>query len=246
MTSRNTNLNMTNAGLKPVAIRIFAASMVSLTLVGCRTLEDPGQVQSWELVDPAQRHPIMVSQAPSRLKVRVRQGEDGLSTHQRARVATFLARFRANGMGNSRLTIAAPSGSPNEIAAMHAVADIRDLVSDYGFSDGIVSVEAFHDENNPQPPVTLSYTRFVAKGPQCGDWSSNLADNPRNLDYPNFGCAYQRNIAAMIANPADLVRPRTMTARDSQRRDVQFGKYYKGQSTGAKRSSDERASVKGN
>ena len=234
------------SGVKPVAIKVFATAAVTLTLVGCRTLEDPGQVQSWTLVDSAQRHPIIVKKSPSRIKVGVRQGENGLSAHQRARISNFLGRFRASGTGDSKLVISAPSGSPNEVAAMHAVADIRDLVSDYGIADDIVRVEAFHDEDNPQPPIRLSYTRFVAKGPECGDWSTNLADNPRNLDYPNFGCAYQRNIAAMVANPADLLEPRSTTGRDATRRDVVYGKYYKGSSTVAKKTKAEKARVKGN
>ena len=244
MKSRNKHSNISLSGVKPVAIKVLAAATVSLTLVGCRTLEDPGRVQSWTLVDPSQRHPIIVKKSPSRINVGVSAGENGLNPHQRARVIGFLGQFRSSGMDKSKLLIAAPSGSPNEVAAMHAVADIRDLVSDYGFKDDIVSVEAFHDEDNPQPPIRLSYTRYVAQGPECGDWSANLADNPRNLDYPNFGCAYQRNIAAMVSNPADLLGPRTMTARDSTRRDVVFGKYYKGESTISKRSKDERARVK--
>lgn len=233
----------TLSGVKPVAVKALTLSILALSLAGCRTLEDPGQVTNWTLVDPSQRHPIMVKKEPSKIHVRVSQGSDGLTPHQRSRVANFLSHYRTMGMGNSKLVIAAPSGSPNEVAAMHAVADIRDLVSQYGFSDDIVSVEAFHDENNPQPPVRVSYLRYVAKGPECGDWSTNLAENPRNLHYPNFGCAQQANLAAMISNPADLIEPRTSTDRDSDRRDVSYGKYIKGESTISSKKKDERAST---
>jgi pilus assembly protein CpaD len=37
----------------------------------------------------------------------------------------------------------------------------------------------------------------------------------------------------MVANPADLLGPRTMTPRDSTRRDVAYGKYINGEQTGA-------------
>jgi len=231
------------SGVKPVTAKLLAAGLVALALSGCRTLEDPGEVTNWTLVDASQRHPIMVKQSPSKIRLRVHQGADGLTPHQRARLTNFLVQYRRTGMGNSKLVIAAPSGSPNEIAAMHAVADIRDLVSESGFSDDIVSVEAFHDEADPQPPIRVSYLRYVAQAPQCGDWSVNLADNPRNLHYPNFGCAQQANLAAMVANPADLLEPRTGGARDSSRRDVVYGKYVKGDSTIAKKTKDERAST---
>ena len=57
---------------------------------------------------------------------------------------------------------------------------------------------------------------------------------------PNLGCANQHNLAAMVANPADLLGPRSETARPSERRDVTWGKYVQGQSTGANKSADER------
>lgn len=243
MKSRNQLGTKCLSGVKPATVKLLAVSVVALGLTGCRSLEDPGQITNWTLVDPSQRHPIMVKQSPSKIHLSVHQGADGLTPHQRARLSNFLAQYRATGMGNSKLVVAAPSGSPNEVAAMHAVADIRDLISESGFSDDIVSVEAFHDESDPQPPIRVSYLRYVAKGPECGDWSSNLADNPRNLHYPNFGCAQQANLAAMVANPADLLEPRTSAGRDSTRRDVVFGKYYKGESTISSKKKDERASA---
>jgi len=55
-----------------------------------------------------------------------------------------------------------------------------------------------------------------------------------------MGCAGQRNLAGMVANPADLLGPRTMTSRDSNRRDDMYAKYVKGAPLAAK---DEAATV---
>ena len=46
---------------------LLTVSLLALTLAGCKTLDDdPGaHVAGWTLVDPTQRHPIMVSQQPS-------------------------------------------------------------------------------------------------------------------------------------------------------------------------------------
>ena len=74
----------------------------------------------------------------------------------------------------------------------------------------------------------------MAEAPDCGqDWSQNLARNYQNVPYPNFGCATQRNFAVMVANPADLLGPRTMTERSADRRDVAFDKYVRGEAVGA-------------
>jgi pilus assembly protein CpaD len=86
----------------------------------------------------------------------------------------------------------------------------------------------------------VSYLRFVAQPPPCGNWSTNLAEEPMNVPYPDFGCANQHNLGAMVANPADLLGPRSETARDSERRDQVFTKYVKGEPTGARKSADER------
>ena len=83
----------------------------------------------------------------------------------------------------------------------------------------------------PARPIRLSYLRYVAEAPECGQWPTNLADDQRNLPYPNFGCAQQHNLAAQIANPADLLGPRTMDPADPERRAVVLDKYRRGAST---------------
>ncbi len=49
-------------------------------------------------------------------------------------------------------------------------------------------------------------TRSRATVPGCPDWSSNSDFNPNNGLSSNYGCATNSNLAAMIANPEDLIR----------------------------------------
>jgi len=233
------------AGARSAASRLFTLLLLALALAGCKTLDDePGaHVAGWTLIDPAQRHPIMVSEKPAVISMRIPRGSQGLTPSQRAQVADFLERFRAADAGNSKLVIFVPSGSPNESAAVRAVADIRQLIAAYSFADNNVAIEPYGDRS-ADAPIRLSYLRYVAEGPECGRWTSNLADDPRNLPYPNFGCAQQRNLAAQVANPADLLGPRTMDPADQERRVVVFDKYRQGRPTGADKSTDERIQVK--
>jgi len=214
--------------------KIFAIALLSIASGGCQHDQAPGpQVAGWTLVDPEQRHPILVSQQPATLSLRVSPNSDGLTPAQRARVLEFSSRSKASDAGNSRIVISAPSGSANEGASMQAADEARRLLINTGYSETTIAVEAYQASGR-DAPVRLSYMRYVADAPNCGqDWSENLARTYQNTPYPNFGCAAQRNLAVMVANPADLLGPRTMTSRDSNRRDDMYSKYVKGQTIGA-------------
>lgn len=227
--------------------KALLVSCAALALAGCRDPYEMGHnVTAWSITDHSQRHPILVSKEPARLTLAVPRRGYGLTPSQRARLLSFLSRYRAQDAGNSSIHIAAPSGSANEVSAMHAVHEVRELIEDLGFDGTTVRVDAYQDHKRANPPIRVSYFQYVAEGPECGDWSKNLAKNPKGLAYPDFGCADQNNLAAMVANPADLLGPRTMTPRSGERRDVTWGKYKTGDSTASQRTQDERVQVEGN
>ncbi len=196
------------------------------------------------MIDASQRHPIIVSEQPANLSLRVARGAHGLTPHQRAKLSDFLARYRGSDTGNGRLTMNVPSGSPNEISSLRAVEDARSIVRDFGIDDTRVAVAAYYADNDHQPPIRVSYTRFVAEAPECGNWPTNVSDDTRNLPHPNLGCSTQRNFAMQVANPADLLGPRTMTPTTSERRDVKWEKFNQGETVVSKKDGDERASTK--
>jgi pilus assembly protein CpaD len=225
-----------------VLAKALAVSVLTLGVAGCEHMEEkPSQTAGWSLLEPAHRHPILVTQQPHNISLRVPRGQHGMAPSQRAQVYSFLTKYRSQDSGNSKIVISVPAGSANEVAAMSAVADMRPILSEQGFSDASISIEPYHAEGDPQPPIRVSYLRYNAEAPECGRWPDNLAESKRNLNYHNFGCAQQRNLAAQIANPADLLGPRTMTSSNADRRDVVYEKYTKGEVSHAARSPDERA-----
>jgi pilus assembly protein CpaD len=237
----------TASGSRPAAVCLAALSLLAFALAGCKSLDEPGRhLAGWTIIDPTQRHPIMVSEQPATMSTHIAKGSLGLTPAQKSQVATFLERYRASDAGNSKLVIAVPSGTANETAAVRAVNDMRQLIAAYGFSDASVAIEPYRERRNAEAPIRLSYLRYVAEGPECGQWTSNLAEDYRNLPHPNLGCAQQRNLAAQIANPADLLGPRTMDPAEQERRSVVFDRYRQGRVTGADRAPDERIQVRGN
>lgn len=55
-----------------------------------------------------------------------------------------------------------------------------------------------------QARVTIQRSR--ASVPGCPDWSATSDATLGNGISPNYGCAYNSNLAAMVANPEDLIK----------------------------------------
>jgi pilus assembly protein CpaD len=223
------------AGTKRSSLaKLLLIACLPVALAGCEHDRVGPQVAGWQLIDPEQRHPILVSQQPAVLNVHVASGSEGLTPSQRGRLMDFVDRSRASDAGNSRFIISAPAGSANEGAALDAATDAKRLLLASGYSESSIATEAYHATSR-NAPLRISYMRYVADAPDCGqDWSQNLARNYQNTPYPNFGCSSQHNLAVMVANPGDLLGPRTMTPRDANRRDDMYGKYVAGRELGAK------------
>jgi pilus assembly protein CpaD len=76
------------------------------------------------------------------------------------------------------------------------------------------------------PPVTagnitpgtarIVVTRSTASVPNCPNWSKTTEANYNSANHPNYGCAVNSNLAAMVADPEDLVRGRESTPRNSR------------------------------
>ncbi len=213
---------------------------VAALVAGCNAHAGK-QVRGWVIADPSERHPIHVDKREALLEISVPRGADSMTHQQRADAYEFVANYKSGGEG--RLVIRAPSGSPNEIAAMRAVDEVRRMVRRAGISSRAVHFEPYTADGDPFAAVRMSYERIVAIAPKCGHWPKNLGQDPRNLPHANFGCAQQRNLAHMVADPRDLLGPRQSTPRSSERRDVVWDKYIKGETTITERSDEEKAKV---
>ena len=65
-----------------------------------------------------------------------------------------------------------------------------------------------------QPIVSRTATGSVATVPGCPDWSRASQPEFEASTGSNYGCATRSNLAAMIADPMDLVSPRIADGTD--------------------------------
>lgn len=85
-------------------------------------------------------------------------------------------------------------------------AQVAEVADRYGL---LLSTDTPITAGRPQPGTTrVIVSRAAASVPGCPNWHE-IGDGTLNATSPNFGCAVNSNLAAMIANPSDLVLGQT-------------------------------------
>jgi len=96
-----------------------------------------------------------------------------------------------------RVTIEDPMMSPGTRNAIKALAGRRGIL----LSEGAPVTSGYIQPGNARVVIT----RSSASVPGCPDWSVESEMNYNNATNPGFGCSTNTNLAAMVANPEDLV-----------------------------------------
>lgn len=218
---------------------------LALLVTGCQTdtadiagVQQTGSIEAFRTED---RHPITVVKSEVQLEIEVPGYARRLTPRQHNRVKAFLAEYKS--LGESAITISVPSGGRNEGAAMSVLGQIRKSMASAGVRATAVRYTPYYARRSSEAPIILGFERYKAQASPCGMWPKNIAEAPNNKPYANFGCATQNNLAAMVANPYDLVEPRTMSPADAQRRATILKLYREGEVTSATRSTDEKANA---
>ncbi|WP_417688027.1 CpaD family pilus assembly protein [Roseibium sp.] len=225
--------------LLKVGLCISAAAIVA----GCKTTTDESQMGYMASNDYRLRHPIVLTEQPEVLDLPVGAATRNLNSNIADSVTYFAQQARTN--GNGSVDIQVPAGAANE-AAVHAVVPaIRSALSRGGVAANRIATRTYAvDDPGADAPIRLSYERVMASTGKCGEWPENIGGKANaNTDYQNFGCASQANLAAMVANPADLIAPRAPTAGDQMRRAVVYEKYRAGAVTASEYKEGEGAKV---
>jgi len=219
------------------AIRLGVALVgLSIALGACVHNDEVVTVDSVAPNDYRLRHPIAVQEADQSIVIFVGHARGGLSAEQRADVLGLAKTWLHEGSG--AITADLPVDTPNARAAADSFREIRALLAAAGVPARGIIVRNYHPEDQRQlATIRLNYPKISAVAGPCGLWPEDLGPSIKNKSYYenksyyNFGCANQRNLAAMVDNPSDLVQPRPETAAYTARRTQAFDKYRKGTPT---------------
>lgn len=209
-------------------------------LTACAGIPKP-EVASTPLATQADRHEPTAEAAVQRLELNVAPGQTQLAANERAQLAAFANDYLRYGHGP--LALETPSGGANSESASVLAADARRALADAGVSYAAIAGST-RDAGGETLPILVSFNRFEAQAPDCAPlYEQDLGHQSNNQPWTSFGCATNFNLASMVEDPADLLRPRDMAARDSERRDTVMDAYRAGEQTHAERSNDERVTI---
>ena len=232
-------------GRTGLAVRAALVAGCGLFLCACNTDQ---QVTGTPEVptDYRQRHPITITEADHTLEVFVGSNRGRLNASQRAEVLAFGQAWKREATGGVAVDL--PVGTSNERAAAEAMRMVRSILTASGVPpDGIV-VRGYRPSHGGLATIRISYPRISAQAGPCGIWPEDIGPS-FNRDYfenqpPWYqGCATQRNLAAMVENPADLVQPRAETPAYEMRRTVVMEKYRSGTGSQTQGQSTDTAKI---
>ena len=152
--------------------------------------------------------------------------EAGLAPGEAVRYHELVLSFINNGGGP--FTVIVPEGGDRGNAEAHAIA-----LKNYSLQVGLRPEELdmrIAELDGQKGPIVVSYSEYAVEAPRCGKHSANASYNPENLPAPDWGCSIYNNYAAMVSNPADIVRARIPSKADGNKSSPELEAYRLGRS----------------
>lgn len=166
-------------------MKLAVALSLGFGLAGCGGMPTNASLNSI-------KQPV-VERANMTLDVNVTPG--GLPVSEQQRLAGWFETL--NLRYGDRIAIDNPTQNPAVAGA------VRDLASRYGLmiADAAPITPGYIEPGQAR----IVITRASASVPGCPDWSAKSDMNYTNGTSPNYGCAINSNLAAMVADPQDLL-----------------------------------------
>lgn len=213
------------------ALRLLAAGSLAALLAGCNQTSKLAHSDDYP-TDYRMRHPITLKEGDRTVEVFIGRNRGGLSPVQRADVLAFAQLWRRE--ATSGIIIDVPQGKATAQSAADSMREIHSIFAASGVPRNAVFVRSYRPMDTALTSIKINYSKMTASAGPCGEWPADLgpaqdASYNENRPFWNLGCAQQRNLAAMIDNPTDLVQPRGDGPAYNGRRSVTIDKYRKGE-----------------
>ena len=188
---------------------------------------------------PTEQWKAQMASQPEEIRLAVRA--QGLSANQASALTGLAQSWR--GAGAAELVLQAPVGGPEPDAVSRSGENARSFLVEQGVPAGQIRLVGYDAKGDARAPLIVGFMSHAVSIPACGRSWTNIAHSMTNQPQPNFGCAVTANMAAQVADPADLATPRTMDPADAQRRAVVLDKYRKGELTSSEKDDNATGAV---
>lgn len=218
-------------------IRNAAVLVLLGALSACATPYREGVVE--HPATPLDQYRAEVTPRPEEVRLAVHAR--GVSAAQADALSALVHGWRMSEGGVIRLQ--APTGGPDASATYRMGESVRAYLVSQGVPGSAIELVGYAAQGEAGAPFVVGYTRYEAKVPNCGESWENLSGTWTNRTSANFGCAVTANLAAQIANPADLLGPRPEDPADATRRMEVLERYREGELTATRADDQARGTV---
>ena len=218
-------------------MKLIATASAAALLAGCAGAWNGAE----QAMTVAEEHPISVDSQVVTLTIAIDPATNELTSLDKARLRAFADAYMNGGHGP--LTVTAPAGTSNDGGARDLAVDVRNYLNEVGVDWAAINGASYRAGDDRGKELILSYTHYVATASECGIWKGMRARDYANRQSPNFGCATQNNLAAMIADPRDLITPADGAPPDAAFRIRGVKLYREGEVTSSQTDGDIKTEV---
>ena len=198
-------------------IRCACAGLVAVFIGACET----------DIVehDPAYSHPTTAQRKTARLDVGpMYAGKPAPGDSDR--IDEFLHAYQTQ--GGRPLEVTVPGKSTDDPAAREHALQLANALMQRGVA--AEDINLYVAETQTKGTASVTFPIYVTAPEECGYAGEPWDFGHDNAIHPNYGCALQHNIDAIVANPRDLVHPREATpGRSGARSFYVIDKYQRGE-----------------
>lgn len=209
---------------------LAGAALIGL-LGACSTRPDTPPLPVAVNGTPLDYHPIGVQRQTEVIEIAMEPGFSQLRREELAAIEAFVFAYRQRGHGP--LMMIMPENSADQELSVESVRIARELAFENGVAWERIEGRTY-DARGQYAPLVLTFESYEAIAPECLSLAAyDLSDISSNNEPAYFGCSVAHNIAAMLADPGDLLGQRQLGPRDARRVSLIMEAYRTGGATGA-------------
>jgi pilus assembly protein CpaD len=224
-----------SSGITALGKYVLVGGTLAVMLAGCSTT-----VYRESFGDITTRNKITVAETVERLEMYVGPNGLNLSARDQDAVDNFIIQYSRTAEGPLYVNI--PGAAAQGAGVRQAQSVITSRLQSLGLPPQALQVGQYASRDGAPAPIVLSYRRLTTEPIECQQGSS-LTHTSNNQPYGGFGCAQTANLAAMIADPRQLLSPYDLANGPADRRTLVLDGYSTAGTTATPRPADQEVSA---